>query len=495
MKIYLQSLVLCFFKGIRSQRVDFQDVTYIHGTNASGKTTLMDAFLWLLFDKDSMDRKDFEIKTLDENNEPIHEKDHEVTGVLDVDGQSITLRKCYREKWVKKRGSIEKEFTGHETTYYWNDVPLKKEEYSQKIADLLNEKIFKLITNTTYFNSLKWQDRRAVLLDIAGTISNTDILADLCKRDGAGGYEDLIFALNTKTVEEYKKEIAAKKKKLKDELILFPSRIEEAGRALPDPVDYTAIEEQITAVQADIQTVEGLLSNKSQATKDHQATIMNLVARKQGHARQAMDIEFQVKNQVKEKALFRDGKISEEKNILRQLQNELISTRSEYTREETRKKSLLTEQESLRIKWNAISAETLNFNEDEFNCPACKRPLEVGTIETRKAEMTANFNLSKTKRLSEVTDRGKHIGTEIGDIDTTLGNLKHKGETINTEIATRTERISQLELENTRLSQDELGEIDKALAAHDLYQQLRKDIAELLTSRSMLRMSRKIIAP
>jgi exonuclease SbcC len=476
MKIYLKSLALSFFKGIRSQRVDFEDVTNIYGYNATGKTTLMDAFLWLLFDKDSMDRKDFEIKTLDENNEPIHEKDHEVTGILIMDGQEINLRKCYREKWVKKRGSIEKEFTGHETSYFWNDVPLKKEEYQQKIADLLNEKVFKLITNTTYFNSLKWQDRRAVLLDIAGKISNTDILKTLCDRDGAGGYEDLIFALNSKTVEEYKKEISAKKKKLKDELLVLPSRIEEAGRALPEELDYDKIVQDITAVKLDIQAVEDLLSTKSKAAKDHQDMVLDLIAKKQGHSRQAMDIEFQVKNQVIQKGSDRAARIQEEKRTLSQLNNELASTRNEYSREENHKKSLLAEQDTLRTKWAAIDAEKLEFKEDEFNCPACKRPLEAGNIATKKEELSASFNASKSKRLAEISERGKQIGAEIGDIDVRLGNLKHKGEAINREIATRTERISQLEEEHTRLQADEAGEAEKALASHELYQQLKKDI-------------------
>jgi exonuclease SbcC len=42
----------------------------------------MDAFLWLFFGKDSTDRKDFEIKTLDENNKPYHRLDHEVSAVI-----------------------------------------------------------------------------------------------------------------------------------------------------------------------------------------------------------------------------------------------------------------------------------------------------------------------------------------------------------------------------------------------------------------------------
>ena len=47
------------FKGVRELTVDFDEhETNIFGANHTGKTTLFDAFVWLLFDKDSQDRQD-----------------------------------------------------------------------------------------------------------------------------------------------------------------------------------------------------------------------------------------------------------------------------------------------------------------------------------------------------------------------------------------------------------------------------------------------------
>jgi exonuclease SbcC len=68
MEIFLQSLSLLNFKGIRDLAITFDHITNIKGENATGKTSIFDAFTWLLFGKDSTDRKDFEIKTLDNNN-------------------------------------------------------------------------------------------------------------------------------------------------------------------------------------------------------------------------------------------------------------------------------------------------------------------------------------------------------------------------------------------------------------------------------------------
>ena len=96
----LLTLRLRNFKGIREFTLEANgsDVT-IYGDNGTGKTTLVDAFMWLLFDKDSQNRKDFELKTIGPDGEPIHNLEHEVEAELELDdGRRIVLRKVYQEK-------------------------------------------------------------------------------------------------------------------------------------------------------------------------------------------------------------------------------------------------------------------------------------------------------------------------------------------------------------------------------------------------------------
>src|SRR5690606_25956670 len=149
----------------------------IYGDNAAGKTTILDAFTWLLFDKDSQNKADFAIKTLDKDGEPIHHLDHEVEGVFEINGERIELRKVYREKWTKRRGSATEEFTGHETDHYIDGVPVKKSEYTQRVAEIAQEDRFKLLTSPLFFNDhMKWQDRRELLIEIAGDVTMDDII-------------------------------------------------------------------------------------------------------------------------------------------------------------------------------------------------------------------------------------------------------------------------------------------------------------------------------
>src|SRR5690625_2699704 len=106
--IKLLNLNLTNFKGIKEFDLNAAggDIK-VFGDNATGKTTLFDAFVWLLFNKDSQNRADFEIKTLVDG-KVIHKLDHEVEAVLFIDGKELTLRKVYSEKWTKKKGSDRK---------------------------------------------------------------------------------------------------------------------------------------------------------------------------------------------------------------------------------------------------------------------------------------------------------------------------------------------------------------------------------------------------
>ena len=128
-EITLKQLKLLNFKGIREKTIHFGHVTDIFGDNGTGKTTIMDAFLWLIFGKDSTDRKDFEIKTLDKNNKAFHKMSHEVSAIINVDGDEVGIRHTYKENWPTKKGTATETFSGHKNEYYWNDVPLNETEF------------------------------------------------------------------------------------------------------------------------------------------------------------------------------------------------------------------------------------------------------------------------------------------------------------------------------------------------------------------------------
>ena len=87
------------------------------------------------------------------------------------------------------------------------------------------------------------------------------------------------------------------------------------------------------------------------------------------------------------------------------------------------------------------------FKEGEFCCPACKRDFDAADIDIKKNELTTNFNTDKSEKLSVLQKRGTELGTEITDLETKLGNITAKGETLKSELQVISDRITELETE------------------------------------------------
>lgn len=225
----LNKLTLRNFKGIRDFALDTGGESLsIFSDNGMGKTTIADAWFWLLFGKDSLNRSDFEIKTLGEDGQPIHGLEHEVEGVLDIKGKSLVLKKVYSEIWTKTRGSATKEFTGNTTDHYVDGVPVKKGIYEATIAGIVAEDAFKLLTNPRYFNEvLHWQERRELLTKVCGDVSDEDVITSDSKLNR------LPDILQGKSLEDHRKIIKARMTKLNEEIDKIPIRIDEISRSLP----------------------------------------------------------------------------------------------------------------------------------------------------------------------------------------------------------------------------------------------------------------------
>ena len=94
------------FRGERERTTTFSPTeTTISGANGLGKSRHFDAFLWCLFGKDTQDRKDYEVKTRDSESNTTDKAPCEVTAVLNVDGDRITLRRAYVEEWDRRKRS------------------------------------------------------------------------------------------------------------------------------------------------------------------------------------------------------------------------------------------------------------------------------------------------------------------------------------------------------------------------------------------------------
>lgn len=380
----LLKLKLQNFKGIRNSEFDFGGIdATIYGDNATGKTTVFDSLCWILFGKDSLDRADFEIKTL-ENGEPIHKVNHEVEAeFLNDDGNSFTLRRVYREKYSSPRGGDTK-LTGHTTDYFINEVPVKEKEYKQYINDVIAEDVFKLITNPLYFNEqYSWQNRRKLLLEISGDIKDEEVI------NSRSELTRLAELLNGRTVDEQRKIVAAKKTAINKELDMIPVRIDEALR---NKVDIAASESKLTT---DIETL-----NKSiDELEIQKATIINGFSSTEKRSK-IDEIGRQLKARQSEVLSIYNSEKQRKRGEYEVLLTQLKIIESEHDRYTDRAYDLAKdiERESKRIE--TLQAEFDTFNAQEFNketCPTCGQPLP----EDKQAELEAAFNSEKATKLEE----------------------------------------------------------------------------------------------
>ncbi|MEI6865539.1 ATP-binding protein [Flavicella sp.] len=403
----LKKLSLRNFKGIRELVIDdFKDETNIYGDNGTGKTTIFDAVMYLLFGKDSLGSAKFQVKTLDLNNNVIPKLEHEVSGVFEVRGKVIEIRRVLKEKWVKKRGALLPEFVGNESLFYWDDVPKQAKEYQAKINEILDEGVFKLITNPLYFNSLKWQDRREVLIRIAGSLTDNEVA------EGNQEFVKLITGLQDKTIEEYKKELASKKKKLNVDLRAIPTRVDEATRGLPQPAAFDNVRSCVEKWEIELKEIDALLLDKHKVLERHQEEKSNLS--KDIHAAKTkMDtLEFLEKENILEIERKRGSALKkiEFDFILKTETSERLTLFIDSLK--GRIEALVSEKNKLGEKWEMENAKSFVFDKTRNSCPSCKREFEgedLESVNTLREQMTSNFNANKTRELEQINTEGQDV--------------------------------------------------------------------------------------
>lgn len=488
MKIILNRINLLNFKGIRSLEINFNQETNISGDNATGKTTIMDAFLWLLFGKDSTDREDFEIKTLDANNQPFWKMDHEVSGNFSIDDEDVTIKRTFIEKWVKKRGETEAVFSGHDYGYFWNDVPYKAGEFQSKINAIMPETLFKLITNTGYFNKLKWQDRRRALLLIAGEISNDKVVDRLTSRSGAWGIQNksswsaVVNALNSKKNEdEFKREILVRKKRIKDELDMLPTRISEAQRNLPEvpELGYEKVEQQLNQRKEELVTIDRFLMDATTAQKERGKKVAEAIKDLQQLKNDRTQIEFRVKNSIRDKKQIREQVIADLERQINNLSFESKQADSSILIYKGREKGIVADQAILRAEWNTINGKKLEFDDNDFHCPACKRAFEESDISSKKTELTNNFNANKSKQLAANVEKGRAMGVELKELDNKITELKKQSESVLSRLETFATQLNSLKEAHASLNSRESLEIERNLAVIPEFKSLTDKIINL----------------
>ena len=463
MQIKIYNLKLKNFKGIKELEIVFngQD-TNIYGKNATGKTTIFDAFKWLFFDKDSNDRKDFNIKTLDENNNPIHFLEHEVEATLIIDGQDITFKKMCKEKWVKRRGQEQQEFAGHETSYWIDEVPIKKKDYEEKINSIIPENLFKLITDPSFFNNqMSWKERRELLINISGTDITDETILNSNEQ-----FEILKENLEGRTIEDYRKVLAAKIKELNNEKEKIPIRIDELTKTLitDHNINYEDLENEKNMCNEELQKIELEMTDIQTRAKENMKKADQLAIAKN----ELNNLKFRLEVEHSDKYSSEAIKLNNEKSLIEsKIRNNNQTINDLQIQIGTDKKR----KQELYKKWDEINNTKLEFDPNSFICPTCKREYETEKIEEMKQQFVDNFNTHKDNEKQAINKEGKSINARIEE------NTK-KIETLLAETEQFNKNLEEINLKILEYEKDKPSETFDVTALPQ-YQEKLKEIEKL----------------
>jgi len=439
-QVNLKSLSLTHFKGHKAISIAFADSTTISGDNRMGKSSIFDAFTWLLFGKDQFDRKDYEIFPIVDNKR-LDRVDAEVVGTLSVDGTIITLKRVFRQQWVRPRGASEEVYKGNETLFFVNDVPKKAGEYKAVIDGIIDEGLFKLITNPSAFLEMHWTKQREILFQIAGTVSDAEIAASNPK------FKALLDTLNGKPLAEFKKEIAARKRKLNEAMNDIQPRIDQTARLMPEAKDFEEIEGEIMDIDVELSAISMKMSDRSEAIRGQ----YNEIQEKQGKINALKSQQAEIIQQAKTKAQQEAYEANQQRaeleqsvaTALRKLKN------AETEREDIRRsaerlaqqvKSTLTEIESLRKRWNDENEREYKGKDGCLICPVfgteCGDPTALGKHQEAQQKAKAAFMSEKEVKLEAINDLGISKVQELEALNKRMEAMEANLKQLSTDIVT-----------------------------------------------------------
>ena len=452
-KVIIKSLTLTNWRGERSRTTQFNPIsTTISGGNGLGKSRHFDAFMWLLFGKDKEDRKDFNIKTVVDG-QPLMKTECEVIGVLNVDGEEITLRRAFVEDWVKPRGQVEQVFKGNKTECYWNDTPVSVTEYQKRVNTIIDDSVFKMITNPLFFASMPWKNQREQLFQLAGTVTDQEIA------NSKPEFSALLDKISGKSLTDFKRELSARKKRLKADLNEIQPRIDQTQRLMPEMTDFATLEEELASIEVDIATTDKAISDVTERVRQQYEAIQERQSKINALKSQRQQILFDAQSKAKEDAFNANSNRRELEERINVVKREIHGYVQDENSANVELEKLQKQLQYLTTESDALRSEWYKENEAQFNgettCRCCGQELP----DAMKAEALARFNQYKQARLDEITRNGKNFKAEIEDTKKQISEIEQDKDNAISGARQKEEELHALEGQLAALSEVKQVEI------------------------------------
>lgn len=458
MKLKIRSLHMENFKGIKSLDVNFSNKTSIKGQNAAGKTTIFDAFTWLLFNKNSAGEEKFNVRPLDKGGHRIDNVEIKVVGVIDVDGKEVELSKVQKQNWVKKRGTDTVALQGNVNSFEIDGYPKSEADFKDFVSGLAqNEEMFKMLTNPQYFSSLKWKDQRDILMKLTTEVSDVELAKEMFDENAYAEslIEELEKAPSTDDIRaKFSKALSEWKKKQAE----IPVRIDEAEKS---KIDVDVAEQELAKVDLvrRIAECDKKMENAGSALGDLRSKEMQLQFDMSG-------MEQTMNRELSNKRSIMDAELRDCKNELEHFAVTISLKEKQISDNEKTITDADAERKKLGEQYNSEKAKAFDetpylfdeskwiFDESTTVCSLCGQKLPADKIEQLKADFEERKTKAKADAKRKLNDSKSDFITQK---ESNLEEIKAYGFAKKNLIEELTKKNADLQMEIDSLKKQEQG--------------------------------------
>ena len=432
----IKSLALQNFKGCRNSTYTFdgKNVT-VCGANGSGKTTIFDAFTWILFGKDSLDNAKFEIRPLDKDGKQIDNIEICVVATLEIDGKEVELKKTQKQNWVKKRGTQNPVLQGNVNEYEIDGYPRSEKDYKEYINGIVSDDLFKMLTNPTYFPNMPWKEQRATIMKFASDVSDIELATDDSR------FTELLPEIEkAPSTDDIKNKYQKSLNELKKKQIELPVRIDEQSKNKVD-IDVAELELIKNSLNEQIADIKSKIADTDKQFEEYQKLsdgIMELKFAESDLVRKANEENIKARREI-------EDKIADKKFLVRQTEKTISDTENCIELSKRTAEKISENLKEIRDKWKAENERV--FDENSLVCSYCGQEYPTD----KKEQLRAEFESHKTKELKAITGNGNLIKGRLDKEKETIDSLEkelveHRKslEMLNNAIASLEKQLSDL---------------------------------------------------
>lgn len=459
------------FKGVAQAEYDFGDHTDISGGNGTGKSTIFEAYLWCLFDKNPAGNTP-KVQPYDTANEIKHQLTTSVRLFLELDGNPLIAERTLKEEWVKPRGTTELVCKGTKSEYAVNEVPMSKAQYNAKLADILPIDKWFILSSIGLIPAMEQKACRAALQAIAPAIDEQTLAQPF-----PAVVDALARGLN---IDELQATTKQTKSRAKTELDGIPAALEAQDRLRVED-DFAAIEirlaetkTEIADRQAELEQLQTLGDDAARVAKEREiANLRTDLARLNAQINEC---------ETNAQTAYKTARAKYEQQLQTlAAESQGIAQRTMVAQQTAKRYLLLIEDKknritTLRDQWKAKNAETYIVPEMQTVCPTCGQELPAERIAEALTKAMQAWNADKVKALQAIQheaeeckqclndyetanaqaaerdkadiDRAQAIADEVKEIQQALDNLCQPAATLNQDAEYQTLLAKKQDIEN-----------------------------------------------